>query len=220
MGYPPSARHLFPSLPVFRHPKPSAPLSREDWTALVGCQPSVGSLTNTARGRCPFRPRSLALRSLPGGAAPPLQTMGTPAGAAPAGGRGRMGLRPLLSPRRHLGATSAGSPSWPHPLPTTAAPPGSQGQSQAPPEPHTKRSDPPPRPPAPLRPAAPPAGLQQGVAAPGPAPPARRVPLTAPGLPPPPRPESPTPTCSVRAAWPHSEHQQTRARTKAPNSDT
>ena len=110
----------------------------------------MGSLTNTERGRCPFRPRSLALRSLPGGAAPPLQTMGTPAGAAPAGRRGRVGLRPLLSPRRYLGATSAGSPSWPHPLPTTAAPPGSQGQSQAPPEPHTKRSDPPPRPPAPF----------------------------------------------------------------------
>lgn len=90
----------------------------------------MGSLTNTGRGRCPFRPRGLALRSLPGGAAPPLQTMGTPAGAAPAGGRGRVGLRPLLSPRGHLGATSAGSPSWPHPLPTTAAPPGSQGQSR------------------------------------------------------------------------------------------
>lgn len=51
----------------------------------------------------------------------------------------------------------------PAPCPRTAAPPDSGDKGEAPPEPHTKRSD--PRPPAPPGPAAPPAALQQGVAA-------------------------------------------------------
>lgn len=117
------------------------------------------------KGRSPCRVLAVALKPLlPWGAAPPFQTMGTTAGPRlQRQGEGNEGPRPLLSSRRHPGANALGSPSWPRPLPTIAAPPGSWDKAQTPPEPHTKQSD--PRPPASLGSAAPPAALQQGAAA-------------------------------------------------------
>ena len=150
----------------------------------------------------------------------PFKQWGPQRGPRLQGGGGGWAYAPYCLLEGISGLPRRARPAGRTPSPPQPRPQGARDKARLRPSHTQSGATPPPRPPAPLRPAAPPAGLQQGVAAPGPAPPARRVPLTAPGRPPPPPPESPTPTCSVRAAWPHSEHQQTRARTKAPNSDT
>ena len=59
-----------------------------------GCQPSVGSLTNTGGGAALSGPQS-GPQVAPWGRCPAPANNGDPSGAAPAGGQGRVGLRPL-----------------------------------------------------------------------------------------------------------------------------
>lgn len=197
-----------------RSPPPCAPTQPTATLAVRAPHRRGRSLRGVSASRA--RPHSRWAKSIAGSGRSPSVAQSGPQGAAarrrlpgpsdngdPSGATTGVGVReangdprPLLSPRQHPGANAAGLPSWPRPFPTTAAPPESGDKAQAPPEPHTKRSD--PHPSAPQGPAAPPAVSQLGADS-------KTQPI--PSIPSPWLPagssKNPTPTCPLRAAWPH-----------------